>query len=146
MLRILSHKTTVSGCIFLTNSLLFTGAWADKPPESIDGATKVNAEEFIDLVEKIPELVIIDSRIPGDRNQGYIEGSFSLPDVETTCKSLSNIIRKKEIASLFYCNGIKCERSAKAINIALDCGYSNIYWFRSGFEEWLEKDYPYLQE
>ena len=41
---------------------------------------------------------------------------------------------------------MKCGRSAKAIVIALQCGYSNIYWFRGGFEEWLSKGYPYLQE
>jgi rhodanese-related sulfurtransferase len=146
MFRNLCSKTIIyPGIIFLC-CCFFTSAWAAKSPESIEGTTKVTAEEFIDLVEKMPELVIIDSRIPGDRKQGYIEGSLSLPDVDTTCESLSKVISKKDAVSLFYCNGVKCGRSAKAIKIALSCGYTNIYWFRGGFEEWLEKGYPYLQE
>ena len=121
-------------------------AFADKSPETIDGTTKVSAEGFIELVDSVPDLIVIDSRIPGDRKQGYVEGSISLPDVETNCKTLATNIPSKKSAALFYCNGVKCGRSAKAIKIALSCGYNNVYWFRGGFEEWLAKGYPYLQE
>lgn len=121
-------------------------AVADKSPESIEGTTKVTAEGFIELVDAIPNLIVIDSRIPGDRKQGYVEGSISLPDVETNCDTLAKHIPDKSAATLFYCNGVKCGRSAKAVKIALACGYSNVYWFRGGFEEWLAKGYPYLQE
>lgn len=133
---------TLFSSLFVINTALAATA----SPESIDGTTKVDAESFIELVDKIPSLTIIDSRIPGDRKQGYIEGSISLPDVDTTCASLAKSITKKDAASLFYCNGVKCGRSAEAIKVALSCGYSNIYWFRGGFEEWLAKGYPYLQE
>jgi len=146
MLRIFSPKIAITWCLLLVSSLFLTSAWATKSPESIEGTVKVTAEEFIDLVDEISGLVIIDSRIPGDRKQGFVEGSLSLPDVDTTCDSLSKVISKKDAPSLFYCNGVKCGRSAKAVKIALSCGYSNIYWFRGGFEEWLEKGYPYLQE
>ena len=140
---------------FTLFSILLTGAMtfnvladesAPKSPEAIDGTTKVTAEGFIELVESDPSLVVIDSRIPGDRKQGYVEGSISLPDIDTTCDTLAKNIPEKKSATLFYCNGVKCGRSAKAVKVALSCGYSNIYWFRGGFEEWLAKGYPYLQE
>jgi len=146
MLRIVPKKNAISLCTFLVSSVFLAEVWATVVPESIDGAIKVTAEELIGLVEDIPELVIIDSRIPGDRIQGFIEGTLSIPNTDTTCDSLSKIISKKDTASLFYCNGVKCARSSKAIKIAIDCGYSNIYWFRGGFGEWLEKGYPYIQE
>ena len=117
-----------------------------KSPENIKGTVKVTAEEFIELVDKTPDLIIVDSRIPGDRKQGYLEGSVSLPDIETNCNSLTKVIPNKSNAALFYCNGVKCGRSAKAVKIAINCGYNNTYWFRGGFEEWLAKGYPYLHE
>jgi len=46
---------------------------------------------------------------------------------------------------LFYCNGINCGRSARAAVIAVDCGYTGIYWFRHGMEAWQEKEFPLLQ-
>jgi rhodanese-related sulfurtransferase len=132
--------------VFSSLLLISLQAGAIKSPETIEGTVRVNAEEFIDLVGKIPDLIIIDSRITGDRKQGYVEGSVSLPDVDTTCATLAQKIPDKATPTLFYCNGVKCGRSAKAVKIALSCGYSKIYWFRGGFEEWLAKGYPYLQE
>lgn len=140
----------VSSALFTYLTLVFTvissQVFAATSPEYIEGTVRVSAEEFIELVGKIPELIVIDSRIPGDRKQGYVEGSVSLPDVDTSCESLAKTIPSKTAPTLFYCNGVKCGRSAKAVKIALTCGYNKVYWFRGGFEEWLAKGYPYLQE
>ena len=114
-------------------------------PEQIDGVTNVNAEGLIEMVMQHGDLVLIDSRIISDRNEGYIEGSVSLPDIDTNCDSLGNAISTPRTPMLFYCNGVRCGRSANAAEIALSCGYSNIYWFRNGIEEWQEKEYPLVQ-
>ena len=47
---------------------------------------------------------------------------------------------------LFYCNGVKCGRSVVAVGVAKKCGYSNIYWFRGGFEAWLKEGFPFVKE
>jgi rhodanese-related sulfurtransferase len=114
-------------------------------PESIDGVIKVDAEGLIEEVTRLPELVLIDSRIPADRIEGYIENSISLPDADTNCTALAKVVPELHTPVLFYCNGIRCGRSAKASVIARDCGYSNLYWFRNGMEEWQEKQYPLVQ-
>lgn len=115
-------------------------------PEDIPGAKKIDAEGVIDLAEKMATLKIVDSRIASDRLQGFIEGSVSLPDEKTTCNSLAEIAPKKDQPTMFYCNGPKCGRSAVAVQIALGCGYKDVYWFRGGFEEWKNKRYPYVKE
>lgn len=115
-------------------------------PTQIDGATRISAEELITLAAEHPDLVLIDSRISANRKHGYIDGSLSLPDTETTCKTLGEYIPTYETPAAFYCNGIKCGRSAKAVKVAFDCGYSHLYWFRGGFEEWKQKSFPYLHQ
>lgn len=115
-------------------------------PDSIPGTTKVDAEGVINIVNTVPDLILVDARITTDRKQGFIEGSVSLPDVETTCETLAKVIPRKSTPALFYCNGVKCGRSVKAIATAKGCGYSNIYWFRGGFEEWKVKGYPFITE
>lgn len=115
-------------------------------PEDIPGAKKIDAEGVIDLAEKMSTLKIVDSRIASDRLQGFIEGSLSLPDEKTTCDSLAEIAPKKDQPTMFYCNGPKCGRSAVAVQVALGCGYKDVYWFRGGFEEWKNKRYPYVKE
>ena len=114
-------------------------------PETIDGVVNVDADGLIEKLMEIEALVLIDSRIRADRKEGYIEGSVSLPDIETTCDTLEAILENGSTAALFYCNGVKCGRSARAAQIALDCGYTEIYWYRNGMEEWQEKHYPLVQ-
>lgn len=114
-------------------------------PENIPGTVRVNAESVLDLIESMPSLKIVDARMRQDRVHGYLEGSVSLPDVETDCKSLAKHLPKKSQPVLFYCNGPKCGRSVKASEKALACGYTQIYWFRGGIEEWKQKNYPYIK-
>jgi rhodanese-related sulfurtransferase len=114
-------------------------------PASIPGVVTVSAEALIELAEREPKLVVIDSRVTSDRHHGYIQGSVSLPDADTACATLGDVVPSHDTPTLFYCNGVKCGRSVIAVKIAKGCGYRKLYWFRGGFEEWKQKGYPFLK-
>jgi rhodanese-related sulfurtransferase len=111
-------------------------------PPQLEGSTKVNAEQVIELIENKSDLVIIDSRMTPDRMHGGIENSVSLQDIDTTCPALTRHLATQSTPVVFYCNGEKCSRSARAVKIAISCGYNNIYWFRNGIEEWVAESLP----
>lgn len=114
-------------------------------PESIEGARVIDAERLVELATSLDGLVIIDSRIVEDRGEGHIEGSRHLVDRDTNCESLAALLPAKNTPVVFYCNGINCDRSDKAVVVARGCGYTAIHWFRGGIEEWREKNYPLMQ-
>ena len=128
-----------------TLSQTVTGNEKIVSPVHIDGTTIVDAAGLIETVTQIPELILIDSRLPADHREGFIEGSVSLPDTDTDCDSLAGIVPALTTPLLFYCNGIKCGRSATTAAIAVACGYTRVYWFRNGMEEWQEQEYPLVQ-
>jgi len=146
-------RLSLTGHILLICALTLTGTQASraseegKPdtPEFIDGVTIVDAEGLINKIMDMPDLVLIDSRIVADRKQGFIENSVSLPDTETSCATLAEAIHSRSTPAMFYCNGIKCGRSAKAAQIAVGCDYTTLYWYRNGMEEWKERNYPLVQ-
>jgi len=142
--KFLRHKSVLFVALLTLASV--TPAQEKLAPENIPGVTRVDAEAVISLVEKTPRLVIIDSRIAMDRKQGYLEGSVSLPDTETNCASLARVISAKNRPALFYCNGVKCGRSVVGVTTAKHCGYTHLYWYRGGFEDWKQKGYPYLKK
>jgi rhodanese-related sulfurtransferase len=115
-------------------------------PDEIPGVTTLTAEGVIEKANRSDRLVIIDARINKDRAIGYIEESLSLPDINTNCTTLSELVADKQTPLLFYCNGVRCGRSVVAIKIAKSCGYKNLSWFRGGFEEWKQKGYQFLTE
>jgi rhodanese-related sulfurtransferase len=115
-------------------------------PPSIEGAVTIDAETLIALIVKRKETVLIDSRLETDRVDGYIEGSVPLVDTRTDCDSLAMRIGKRTTPVIFYCNGVRCERSGRAVRIAVRCGYREVYWFRGGIEEWQLKKFPLIQD
>lgn len=109
-------------------------------------AVTIDAESLIELYQSVPDLKIIDARHNQDYTQGYIETSYNLPLASTNCESLAGLVENKDQAMVFYCNGISGDASIAALQIASSCGYRRLFWFRGGFVEWEDKDYPYVIE
>src|SRR5690348_13286559 len=126
--------------------LAFKGkAAAQDAPTRIDGAQTVNARQIFDLVAKMPGLVILDNRKPEDYAAGHIEGAVSLIDTEVSAESLAKYVKGKDAPVLFYCNGVKCGRAAKAVEKAVHLGYSKIYYYALGMDEWNAEGLPLVQ-
>jgi rhodanese-related sulfurtransferase len=111
-------------------------------PESIEGTTRITAEDLINLFDELDDLVLVDARIDKDRTGGFIEGSVSIPDVVATPELLAKHIPTKATPVVFYCNGPKCGRSVKTSKMAVKEGYTKVYWFRGGWEEWTANNLP----
>ena len=119
---------------------------AEALPQNLAVAITIDAENLIELYQSVPGIKIIDSRFQEDYVLGHIETSQNLPLAVTDCKSLSKLAKSTEQAMVFYCNGNAGDTSIEAIQIASGCGYKRLFWFRGGFVEWKDKDYPYVIE
>ena len=132
-------------------SLLLFAFYAEagtKPnvPDQIDGATKLTAEQVIELILSKPDLLLIDSRKKAEYIKGHIEGAINILNTQLTQKRLHKLVTNKSSPVIFYCNGHQCMRSAASVKMALSWGYNNIYWFRGGWQEWSEKRLPAITE
>ncbi len=142
-MRVISFRCTtlITGIVllFLSQGVM---ASAMDVPDSIEGTTLITAEKLIELADEFDNLVIVDARIDKDRTGGFIEGAISLPDIITTPEALAKIIPTKTTPVIFYCNGVKCGRSVKSSKMAVENGYTQVYWFKGGWEEWVNKGMP----
>jgi rhodanese-related sulfurtransferase len=136
------RRFSINRFIITVFIFLIYGVVLADTPDYIDGTVKVSAEELIELAEKFDNLILIDARKRKDREGGYIEGSVLLTDVNTNEISLAEAVPTKDTPILFYCNGSKCRRSAISAKKAVSLGYTQIYWFRGGWEEWIAKGLP----
>jgi rhodanese-related sulfurtransferase len=120
----------------------------EKPfaPETIDEVVIVTAEEAIELILENPGMPIIDSRKKTEYVKGHIEGAISMLNTEMTEQGLQKVVADKGAAILFYCNGIRCLRSTDAIRKAKGWGYTNLIWFRGGWNEWTDKNLPVVAD
>jgi rhodanese-related sulfurtransferase len=121
-------------------------ALADGAPMEIRGAKTVNADAVIELIQKTSDLVILDNRSLADYEAGRIEGSVRLIDTDITSEAvIAQHVKSKDTPILFYCNGLKCGRAAKAVMKATEWGYKNVYYYALGLEEWKQRELPLVR-
>jgi rhodanese-related sulfurtransferase len=120
-------------------------ASAQDAPMQISGATTVNAKQIFGLIDKYPNLIILDNRKDEDFATGHIEGATRLIDTEVSETTLAHYIGAKDVPVLFYCNGVKCGRAAKATEKALQLGYSKVFYYALGMDEWNKEGLPVVR-
>lgn len=121
----------------------FSNALAEDAPMKIAGATTLDSKGVIDLISTTPGVAIVDNRTKADFESGHIEGAVNILDTDMVAESaLSGVVKSKAAAVLFYCNGVKCGRAAKATAKAVEWGYSRIYYYALGIHDWKENHFP----
>jgi rhodanese-related sulfurtransferase len=121
-------------------------ALANEAPTDIKGAKTLNADGVIELIQKTSNVVILDNRSAADYEAGHIEGAVRLIDTDITDEAvLAKVVKAKNTPVLFYCNGLKCGRAAKATEKALGWGYSNVHYYALGLEEWKQRKLPLVR-
>jgi ABC-type phosphate/phosphonate transport system substrate-binding protein/rhodanese-related sulfurtransferase len=121
-------------------------------PRVLDGVKKiVSAEEVADLMKKgVP---LYDTRSEEEYRERHIKGARWLPYVEKSAKEVGfdpakdgfDVARagdSKDAPVVFACNGAECWKSYKSCVAAVKAGYTQVYWFRGGFPEWVARGYP----
>lgn len=106
----------------------------------------VNSEEVRALLEsKTPDLSVVDARTPEEFQKAHIKGAINIP-IEQLEKDVTLLTAPKHAKLVFYCNGVKCGKSKKSANIALDQGYSDVAVYVDGMPVWTDNGYPISSE
>ncbi|TVR06994.1 MAG: rhodanese-like domain-containing protein [Salinarimonadaceae bacterium] len=128
--------------VCLAAGLAFSAHAGDAPME-ITGATTVDAEGVITLIETTPNLVILDNRSVADYDAGHIEGAIRLIDTDINGEAdIAAHAADKGTPMLFYCNGLSCGRAANAAQMAVGYGYTNVSYYALGMTEWRSLGLP----
>ena len=134
-------------------------------PNTLFGATVVDARQAKILHEN-GQIKFIDVLPSPKQPPGMKEGDVWLPkkrfnipqsiwladvgfgvlsdEIETYFIDNLTSVAEKYQGMLFYCQ-IDCWMSWNAAKRALSYGYSNVYWFPGGVDEWSLNDYPLME-
>jgi rhodanese-related sulfurtransferase len=138
----------------LAAAILFATALpsqAANTPESLNGATVVNADKAKELMGGGARM--IDTRVAAEYAEAHVKGAINVPYKEKSAKAadfdaaqdsfdLAKLPADKNAALVMQCNGAECWKSYKGAAMAVKAGYKKVYWFRDGFPAWKAKGYP----
>ncbi len=114
--------------------------FAEESPETVDGATTINATQAKALFDG--GALFVDVRSDKDWAAGRIPDAVHI--------ELKNVFSEDTLAQeasktdpiVMYCNGVSCMRSSSATALAVGWGFTNVYYYRLGFPDWKAEDYP----
>ncbi|MCK5896797.1 MAG: rhodanese-like domain-containing protein [Cocleimonas sp.] len=128
-----------------------------KLPYGVQTVGELELLEFLKTEVEQGKGLLIDSRLPNWHVKGTIPGSISIPFTmftggkeDLTTLELLELLGAKEdedtgdlnyknvMTLMFFCNGLWCGQSPKAIKFLVKAGYpaEKIYWYRGGMQSW----------
>ena len=117
---------TVLASVLLAPSFTPRGGYGD-----------VTVQEARRLIEDKPGLVILDVRTASEYEEGHIEGAVNIPVQELSVR-FDELSIDDEL--LVYCR--TGNRSAQAVDVLLDLGFTKIHHMNEGITGWTEAGYP----
>ncbi len=107
------------------------------PPEQV-----IDTDELSDLIDSgESRLFIGDARPVSVYNVGHLPNAQPTPATELA-KNLDWLPKDKATMLVFYCGGVTCPLSPKALKIAQDNGYNNVKAYVEGYPAWKAEMYP----
>lgn len=97
----------------------------------------VTIERARELIENKPDMVILDVRTEGEFDGGHIGGAINIP-VDNLEQRIGELDDKDEM--LVYCR--TGNRSARAMGILRDNGFTKLYHMVDGIEGWKVAGHP----
>ena len=126
----------------LAIGLAAPAAASDAVPD-VAGATMLDADGVIDLIQSDPQLVIVDTRLKDVYNTGYIDGAIQFLDTDITdAEALMPLLGSMDRSVLFYCKSVKCGRAINAAKLAVEYGYTNVHYYPYGIDDWSAQGLP----
>lgn len=109
--------------------------------------TSIHAPQEIDLETAYRNFInygaiFIDTRSADDYREGHIPRAVSIP-LETLDASealLFDLSRGETLIS--YCDGEECSQSIDMAVLLSEMGFTDVYFFFGGWEQWLTAGYP----
>jgi len=103
-------------------------------PEALKAKVEADQRDFL----------LVDARNPEEYREAHIPGAVNIPQ-----KKMSDFFgllpADKNMEIIFYCNGVKCGKSKKAAQVALNLGYKNVVVFAEGMPVWEEMGYSFYK-
>ena len=93
---------------------------------------RINNQQFTCIIEALPLRFFDEAHLPGAINIPHDE-------VRDRAKSL---LPDKEVFTVVYCANTPCNNSKIATDTLIQMGYSNVFEYVEGKQDWMDAGYP----
>lgn len=103
-------------------------------------AKTINKEQLKQKLDQGEPLRLIEVLSPASYKQEHIKGAINIPLDSIGKEAKKRFNTDEEI--IVYCSNTKCEASPAAAKKLEDLGFSQVYDYEGGKQDWKEAGYP----
>lgn len=97
----------------------------------------INHEELEDMLNQYEDLLLINVLSNEAFREHHVPGSVNIPvEDDDFVSQVESLAESKEQPVVVYCANTECDASPRAASKLVDAGFSNVYDFAGGIEEW----------
>lgn len=102
----------------------------------------ISRREFRDLLDNGKQIKVVDVLGEDAFREFHIPGAINVPLGENFDQEIQDRIPSKKTPVVVYCMDMECQASAKAAARLDELGYSTVYDYEAGKEDWKAAGMP----
>lgn len=131
--------TILSLLLLVATPLVATTNQTNKSEKSMHN--EISSDQLKSWYDQNKTMIVLDAR-----TKPYFDGTL-LPNAkwlsaESTEEEIKAAIPSKNSLVVVYCYGVGCPASAWLYDKLVSMGYTNIYEYHGGLQDWLQKGFP----
>ncbi len=99
----------------------------------------MNIDDLVKLTKSNTSYVLVDARKRDQYDKEHLPGAVSIP-LSTTDSYAANMNKDKLI--VVYCQSYQCPISTESAREFMKLGFTNVWDYKGGIQEWKDKGYP----
>ena len=102
----------------------------------------IGRDELKQKIDAAEDFILIDVLPPEQYRKFHLPGALNLPLEEGFEDEIQKIIPDKEQMVVVYCANEQCQASPTAAKMMEELGYSNVYDYEQGKQDWKDAGLP----
>lgn len=102
---------------------------------------EIHIEQLKEWYDRGQEMVVLDARSKEYFDGQLLPHAVSIPH-HTPITQLKRVLPSRDSVIIVYCSNKECPASKMLAKKLVSEGYTNVYKYPAGMQEWLEKGYP----
>lgn len=102
----------------------------------------IDKEQLKKLQREEDQLILIETLNPEEYKKFHLSGAINVPLDEEFEDNIQQAVPEKNTPVVVYCQNTDCPVSEKAARKLDSLGYSNVYDYAAGKEDWQEAGEP----
>ena len=135
-------KIVLATCLLMLSSL---GYSAQESILNQQAANQVSTQQLKTWYEQNIPMTIVDARSQENFDGKMLPRAFRLP-FNASNEAIDAALPSKGALIVVYCCGRECPASCQLTEKLHKMGYTQVYEYHAGIQEWLQKGYPIDQQ